>query len=112
MIGITVAGVLSHGLWRIHQYERVSQVQPAQRMNIPSISCAMKPRTKVPQEVGWIGVILGGESVEIEPGVGGRIDKVFVNPGDRLERGDVIAELDIRSLRQDLVMTQAATEDA
>jgi HlyD family secretion protein len=55
--------------------------------------------------VSGSGNIEVAEEVNLAFGVGGRIDKIYVEEGDRVHEGDILAELDTDSL--ELAVTQA-----
>lgn len=60
----------------------------------------------------FLGVLLAGETVELAPKSEGRIETVRVKPGDRVARGAVVAVLDVRPLRRQLAIAQAALAEA
>ena len=61
---------------------------------------------------GFVGVVIAGEAVQIQPKFDGRIDKVMVKVGDRVAAGDVIARLDQRTLAADLVVQKSSAAAA
>jgi RND family efflux transporter MFP subunit len=61
---------------------------------------------------GFLGVVLSGESVSVEPKADGRIVTLSVHAGDRVIRGAVIAELDRAVRDQDVRSARAAFADA
>jgi RND family efflux transporter MFP subunit len=65
-----------------------------------------------PPEPGFIGVIVAGESAELEPRVDGRIDEVLVRAGDTVARGQPLARLDGKATRHDLAGARAALAEA
>jgi RND family efflux transporter MFP subunit len=65
-----------------------------------------------PRHAGFVGVVLSGESVDIEPRSEGRIDEVLVKPGDRVLRGAPIARLDVRAMAHQLAIARAALAGA
>jgi RND family efflux transporter MFP subunit len=65
-----------------------------------------------PRSAGFVGVVLAGESVDIESRSEGRIDEVLVKPGDRVLRGAPIARLDVRAMTQQLAIARAALAGA
>jgi RND family efflux transporter MFP subunit len=60
-----------------------------------------------PATAGYFGIVLPAESAAIEPYVAGRVERVFVKPGDHLAKGDRIALLDSRSLEHELAAARA-----
>jgi RND family efflux transporter MFP subunit len=65
-----------------------------------------------PRAAGFVGLVLAGESVDIEPRSEGRIEEVLVKPGDRVLRGAPIARLDVRAMVQELAIARAALAGA
>ena len=61
-----------------------------------------------PQKPGYLGVVVARESVDVAAEVAGRVESVVVRPGDRVERGDLVARLDRRELAQGLAMAEAS----
>jgi RND family efflux transporter MFP subunit len=57
---------------------------------------------------GFVGVVVAGDGADIEPKVEGRIEQVFVKPGDRVSRGEPIAQLETMASRHDLKLVRAA----
>ncbi len=60
-----------------------------------------------PPAPGYFGIVLPAESAAIEPYVAGRVERVFVKPGDHIAKGDHIALLDSRSLEHELAAARA-----
>jgi RND family efflux transporter MFP subunit len=69
------------------------------------------PRPAV-AEIGFVGVIVAGEWVEIEPKVEARIEEIFVKTGDQVRRGTPIARLDVQASEHELAGARAALQDA
>ena len=55
-----------------------------------------------------VGVLTASESADIVPRVAGTIKKIHVNVGDRVESGQVIAEMDPAQLRDELRAAEAS----
>jgi RND family efflux transporter MFP subunit len=60
----------------------------------------------------FTGVILAGDSVQIEANTSGRIEQLFVKPGDEVARGASIAQLDVRGMKSELAVAQASAAEA
>jgi RND family efflux transporter MFP subunit len=60
----------------------------------------------------FIGVVLTGQDVDISPRVEGRLLAVRVKPGDRVRKSQVVAEMDVKAVRQSLRLAEAALDDA
>ncbi len=61
---------------------------------------------------GFIGVVVAGESVEVEPKVEGRIEEIFVKPGDEVEAGAGLVRLDVQASQHSLAIAKAALDEA
>jgi RND family efflux transporter MFP subunit len=71
-----------------------------------------RPASAVAQPREFLGVVLSGESVDLAPKTEGRVQAVHVKVGQKIDRGTVVAEIDVRSLRQALDVAEAALGDA
>jgi RND family efflux transporter MFP subunit len=74
-------------------------------------AAARRPRPSVVDR-GFVGVIVAGESIEVEPKVEGRVQAVLVKPGDAVTRGMPLARLDVDSSMHELAIARAAFQDA
>ncbi|HWE31015.1 MAG TPA: efflux RND transporter periplasmic adaptor subunit [Polyangia bacterium] len=69
-----------------------------------------KPAASAPS--GYLGVVLTGETVEIASKGEGRLEAVFAKAGDRVTRGETLAQLDVRTQREELAVAQAQLREA
>lgn len=61
---------------------------------------------------GFVGVVLAGNSVDVVPAFGGKISKVHVRVGDRVEANQRLVSLDDTHARQALAVAQASLRAA
>jgi RND family efflux transporter MFP subunit len=61
---------------------------------------------------GFLGVVLTGETVEVASKAEGRLEEIFVKPGDHIKRGEPIAQLDVRTQREELRIAEAQLHEA
>ncbi|HEX2572584.1 MAG TPA: efflux RND transporter periplasmic adaptor subunit [Polyangia bacterium] len=61
---------------------------------------------------GFLGVLVAREAVDVSGRSEGRVAEVRVRLGDRVAKNDVLASLDVRSLRDELAITQASLRAA
>lgn len=61
---------------------------------------------------GFVGVVVAGEWVEVEPKIEARIEQMFVKTGDQVRRGMPIARLDVQGSEHELTIARAALQDA
>ncbi len=64
------------------------------------------------EQPAFVGVIVPAQAVVVAPEVAGELRAVHVRPGDRVEVGDLIATLDDRAAREQLVMARAELRSA
>ncbi len=65
-------------------------------------------RQRISEKLFYTGTIEAWQKVDITPDVGGKIDRITVNEGDRVAKGQVLAELDTRAIRLQLEQAEAA----
>ena len=59
------------------------------------------------ENVGLVGLVVAGGSVDVAAKSDGLLEYVAVRVGDRVRKGDVLARLDVRSLQHELSIAQA-----
>lgn len=64
-------------------------------------------RQKISEKLFHTGVIEASRKINITPDIGGKIAKIHVEEGDRVQTGQVLAELDTRAIRLQLEQAQA-----
>jgi RND family efflux transporter MFP subunit len=70
------------------------------------------PRAQAAATEPFVGVVRAGQAVEIAPKVEGKLETILFRPGDRVSRGKPLAQLDLRSLKQDLDVARAELTEA
>jgi membrane fusion protein (multidrug efflux system)/multidrug efflux system membrane fusion protein len=92
--------------------ERSDRAEPAPVLEPARVPTPGTAPATPPARPGYIGVVIAGESAEIEPRAEGRIEAVFVAAGDRVARGTPLARLDGKRLRSELSAASAALAEA
>jgi len=64
-------------------------------------------RQQISEKIYYTGLIEAREKIIITPEVSGKIAKINVEEGDRVQKGDVLAELDTRTVRLQLQQAEA-----
>jgi RND family efflux transporter MFP subunit len=65
-------------------------------------------RQRISEKLFYTGTIEAWQKIDITPDVGGKIDRINVDEGDRVTKGQVLAELDTRAIRLQLEQAEAA----
>jgi len=65
-------------------------------------------RQKISEKLFYTGLIEAQNKIVITPEVGGKIAKIYVESGDVVKKGQLLAELDTRAIRLQLEQAQAA----
>ena len=64
-------------------------------------------KQRISEKLFYTGVIEPWKKINITPDIGGKIAKIHVNEGDRIKRGQLLAEMDTRAIRLQLEQAQA-----
>jgi RND family efflux transporter MFP subunit len=64
-------------------------------------------RQKISEKLFYTGLIEAWTKVNITPDVGGKIAKIYVQEGDRVKEGELLAELDTKAIRLQLEAAKA-----
>lgn len=106
--------------WQIYHKTVQSRIQPGQRQT-PPVAVEVSPVTKATiREVGvYTGTLLPESQFVVAPKIAGKLQKIFVNIGDRVEQGQLIAVLDddefvqqVDQARAELDVARANIEEA
>jgi RND family efflux transporter MFP subunit len=87
-------------------------VQPARQVAPVATASAPPAVDAPPKEVGFIGVMLAGEWVQVEPNITARVERLFVKPGEEIRAGATLAQLDVRSMKQELSVARSSASEA
>ncbi len=108
--GLLIAGVVGLVAWRVEH--ALAKPAPAPSA-IPTVSVAEVGISAVPSTVGIIGTIAARYDMPIGvEGDGGRVTAVYVEAGDHVKQGQVLAHLDNSVLEPQVANLQAALDQA
>jgi RND family efflux transporter MFP subunit len=65
-------------------------------------------RQRISEKLLYTGLIEAWNRMNITPDVGGKIAKIYVEEGDRVQKGQLLAELDTRAIRLQLEQAEAS----
>lgn len=65
-------------------------------------------KQKISEKLNFTGTIEALRKINITPEVAGKITKIYVEEGDRVQEGQLLAELDTRAIRLQLEQAEAA----
>lgn len=65
-------------------------------------------KQRISEKLDYTGVIQAWKTINITPDVGGKISKIYVDEGDMVKEGELLAELDTRAIRLQLEQAEAA----
>jgi len=65
-------------------------------------------KQKISEKLFYTGTIEAWQKINITPDIGGKITQIYVEEGDRVKKGQVLAELDTRAIRLQLKQAEAA----
>lgn len=65
-------------------------------------------KQKISEKLYFTGLIEPWEKINITPDIGGKIARIYVEEGDNVKKGQLLAELDTRAIRLQLEQAEAA----
>lgn len=65
-------------------------------------------RQRISEKLFYTGTIEAWQRINVTPDVGGKIERITVNEGDQVVKGQVLAELDTQAIRLQLEQAEAA----
>jgi RND family efflux transporter MFP subunit len=75
-----------------------------------TVELAVVSRANVAEEVAVVGNLIGFTTVDVVPKVSGRLQSVNVRLGDRVARGQLIAQLEDQEIREQVRQAQASNQ--
>ena len=81
---------------------------PGQAFGAAPVRVFKAVRTKISEKLFYTGTIEAWKRINLTPETGGMIDRILVNEGDRVAKGQVLAELDPRAITLQLEQAKAA----
>jgi RND family efflux transporter MFP subunit len=109
IIVLSALGVIG---FRIYQKISITNNQPERRRGNAAVAVEIKPIESVTiREIGaFTGTLQAFSKFVIAPKVSGRLEKLFVNIGDYVEDGQVVAILEDAEYHQQVIQTRADLE--
>lgn len=102
MVGILTCGLLLN-CKPPEQQEAVAE----QTFGAAAVKVYQVKRQKISEKLFYTGLIEARKKMVINPDIGGKIDKIYVEAGDRVRAGQVLAEIDTRAIRLQLEQAEA-----
>ena len=110
IIGIALLAALAAATWWKLSSSR--QTTDTRRPSVVQIKAAVPTREAVVYTLSFTGDVLAAQKAEIYARVGGNLQEVFVNAGDWVRRGAVLAQIDTTELVQQLLQSSATLQNA
>jgi RND family efflux transporter MFP subunit len=63
---------------------------------------------RISEKLVFTGIIEAWQSINVTPEIGGRIAKIYIEEGERVRKGQLLAELDTRAARLQMEQAEAA----
>jgi RND family efflux transporter MFP subunit len=80
----------------------------AETFGIAPVKVFKAKRQRISQKLVYTGTLEAWQRINITPDVGGKIARINVNEGDRVSKGQVLAELDTQAIELQLKQAEAA----
>lgn len=103
---ITVVSLLSFSLLTCQPPQKKEDVEEAPKAATP-VKVFKAKKQRISEKLLYTGLIEAWNKVNITPDVGGKIAKIYVEEGDRVREGQLLAELDTRAIRLQLEQAKA-----
>src|SRR6266542_1746412 len=81
--------------------------QPAPAMAPAPLRSEPPPDLASAPPPDFVGVLVLGYAVDVTPRLEGKVEAVFVHPGDRVKAGTPLAHVDLAKTREELEMARA-----
>ena len=104
---VCLALLAGGGYWYYsYQQNQPRQARPATRATVP-VSVALTSRQDLPLYLTGLGTVQASLTVRISPQVDGKLLEVLFSEGQRVKKGDVLAQIDPRPFKATLDQNKA-----
>ncbi len=103
---IAAAGLLAAGM--ACKQAAKPAAATAQAVGAAPVKVFKVPRQKISEKLFYTGTVEARQKINIMPDVGGKIARIYVNEGDRVARGQLLAEMDTQAIVLQLKQAEAA----
>jgi RND family efflux transporter MFP subunit len=94
-------------LWSSCRPQKKQEVKEESRGASP-VKVFKASKQKISEKLFYTGTLEAGQRVIITPDIGGKIARIYVNEGDRVSKGQVLAEMDVEAISLQLKQAEAA----
>jgi RND family efflux transporter MFP subunit len=105
-IMVLIFGLLLFPLFSC-QSQKESEEALDQSLGVALVKVYKVQRQRISEKLFYAGVIEAWDEVNITPDIGGKITKIHVEEGDRVQKGQLLAELDTRAVNLQLEQAKA-----
>lgn len=119
MVGIAVVATVAGGAWWARQQAAPVGAGPEEGDGRVAVEAAAVETGAVADVRTFTGTLEAGDAFTVAPKIGGQVERVHVDIGDRIEQGQIIAELDddeatqaVAEAHAELAVARAEVEQA
>jgi RND family efflux transporter MFP subunit len=103
---IIMVSLLSFFLLSCQPPQKTEEAEEAAAAATP-VKVFRAKRQRISEKLLYTGLVEAWNKVNVTPDVGGKIAKIYVEEGDRVKEGQLLAELDTRAIRLQLEQARA-----
>lgn len=112
IVVLSLIGLAGYRIWQAHEAKKVADAKAGSKKGgagsgVVSVSVAKAQSGQVREEILITGSLKPKEQVDVTSKITGRVQRVYVNVGDVVKRGDLIAELEDLELQQQVRRAEA-----
>lgn len=99
------------GVWLVFfscQSEKKKEVKEESTSGLTPVKVIKVKKDRISEKLFYTGVIQPWEKINITPEIGGKIAKIYVEEGEKVKKGQLLAELETRSLRLQMEQAKAS----
>ena len=107
--------ILKTVLWVFLVFGLLASCRPKNKQEAAAPTSAAAPvkvfkvvKQRISEKLFYTGTIEAWQKITITPDIGGRIARIYVNEGDRVSKGQLLAEMDVEAITLQLKQAEAA----
>jgi len=113
LVIVIILAVVALGVWRTSKiFKERKEASQETEVSLPAVEVQVMKSGVIKDELSLVGNIVAASEVTVSPKVGGKVVKILVDEGSKVNENDIIAKIQDTELKLQVQQAEAAVEAA